>query len=62
MKPAATQLKLLAEGKNQRAVGDAVGISIKGVLYSLAVMRRYAGVTTTSELVRVVVDQLGGLI
>jgi DNA-binding CsgD family transcriptional regulator len=62
LKPAAAQLKLLAEGKNQRAVGDAVGISIKGVQYSLAVMRRYAGVTTTSELVRVVVDQLGGLI
>lgn len=55
-------LKLLAEGKNQRGVAEAVGLTVKGVEYSLAVMRRYAGVTTTQTLVRIVVDQLRGLI
>lgn len=55
-------LKLFAERRSQTSVADAVGISVKTVELSLQGMRRYAGVTTTQTLIRIVVDQLGGLI
>lgn len=57
-----TVLQLLDEGRAQRAAADAAGISIKTVELTLAGIREYARTTTTSELVRVIVDQLGGLI
>lgn len=55
-------VKLFAERRNQKTVADAVGISVKAVELSLQGIRRYAGVTTTQTLIRIVVDQLGGLI
>lgn len=49
-------------GRTQRPVADAVAVSLKTLELLLAGLRHYTVTTTTSTVVRVIVDQLARLI
>lgn len=47
----------LLRGETQREIAEGLGISLPTLDLTLARMRRYAGVATTAELLRVAVEQ-----
>lgn len=47
----------LLAGRTQREIAETLGISLPALDLTLARMRRYAGVRTTAELLRVAVEQ-----
>lgn len=47
----------LLAGRTQREIAETLGISLPALVLTLAQMRRYAGVQTTAELLRVAVEQ-----
>lgn len=47
----------LLAGRTQREIAQSLGVSLPALDLTLARMRRYAGVRTTAELLRVAVEQ-----